>query len=277
MDLVTGQLLDRYRIQAAKKVRNFPFLMGQGIWIGSDRLKLDDEVGEILKHGTLSVGFIGLAEALVALVGSHHGQTSEARNLGLEIIGFMRNYLDRMSADRHLNFTLLATPAEGLAGRFVRIDREKFGRIEGVTDRDYYTNGFHVPVYYPIAAFEKIRIEAPYHALTNAGHITYVELDGDPTNNLSAFESVVRAMKESGVGYGSVNHPVDRDPLCGYNGIIDDVCPGCGRQEDDGDLGFERIRRITGYLVGTLDRFNDAKRAEEADRVKHDLAAGGAG
>ncbi|MDR2163475.1 MAG: anaerobic ribonucleoside triphosphate reductase [Clostridiales Family XIII bacterium] len=271
LDLVTGQLLDRYRIQASKKVRNFPFLMGQGIWIGSDKLKLDDEIGEVLKHGTLSVGFIGLAEALTALVGSHHGQTPEARNLGLEIVGFMRSYLDRMSTDRHLNFTLLATPAEGLAGRFVRIDRKKYGSIEGVTDRDYYTNGFHVPVHYPISAFEKIKIEAPYHALTNAGHITYVELDGDPSNNLSAFESVVRAMKESGVGYGSVNHPVDRDPVCGYNGIIDDVCPGCGRREGEGDLGFERIRRITGYLVGTLDRFNDAKRAEEADRVKHKI------
>jgi ribonucleoside-triphosphate reductase len=271
MDLVTGQLLDRYKIQAAKKVRNFPFLMGQGIWIGSDKLKLDDEVGEVLKHGTLSVGFIGLAEALVALVGSHHGQTPEARNLGLEIVGFMRDYLDRLSAEKKLNFTLLATPAEGLAGRFVRLDRKKFGEIAGVTDREYYTNGFHVPVHHSISAFEKIKIEAPYHALTNAGHITYVELDGDPSNNLSAFESVVRAMKESGVGYGSVNHPVDRDPVCGYNGVIDDVCPGCGRHEEDADLGFERIRRITGYLVGTLDRFNDAKRAEEADRVKHDL------
>jgi ribonucleoside-triphosphate reductase len=271
MELVTSQLLDRYKIQAAKKVRNFPFLMGQGIWIGSDKLKLDDEVGEVLKHGTLSVGFIGLAEALVALIGSHHGQTSEARNLGLEIVGFMRNYLDRLSAEQQLNFTLLATPAEGLAGRFVRLDRKKFGEIEGVTDRDYYTNGFHVPVYHPVAAFEKIKIEAPYHALTNAGHITYVELDGDPSNNLDAFESVVRAMKESGVGYGSVNHPVDRDPICGYTGIIDDECPGCGRREDDSDLGFERIRRITGYLVGTLERFNDAKRAEEADRVKHNV------
>jgi ribonucleoside-triphosphate reductase len=271
MALVTGQLLDRYRIQASKKVRNFPFLMGQGVWIGSEKLKLDDEIGEVLKHGTLSVGFIGLAEALVALVGSHHGQTPEARNLGLEIVGFMRDSLDRLSAEKQLNFTLLATPAEGLAGRFVRIDRKKYGEIEGVTDRDYYTNGFHVPVYYPISAFEKIKIEAPYHALTNAGHITYVELDGNPSDNLSAFESVVRAMKESGVGYGSVNHPVDHDPVCGYNGVIDDVCPGCGRSEDEGDVGFDRIRRITGYLVGALDRFNDAKRSEEADRVKHNI------
>ncbi|MDR1952931.1 MAG: anaerobic ribonucleoside triphosphate reductase, partial [Clostridiales Family XIII bacterium] len=262
LDLVTEQLLDRYKIQAAKKVRNFPFLMGQGIWIGADKLSIDDEVGEVLKHGTLSVGFIGLAEALVALIGSHHGESPEARNLGLEIVGFMRDYLDELSVEKQMNFTLLATPAEGLSGRFVRIDRKKFGEIEGVTDRDYYTNGFHVPVYFPISAYEKIQIEAPYHALTNAGHITYVELDGDTSNNIEAFEQVVRAMKEAGIGYGSVNHPVDRDPICGYNGIIDDVCPGCGRTEDDGPLGFERIRRITGYLVGTLDRFNDAKKAE---------------
>jgi ribonucleoside-triphosphate reductase len=171
-----------------------------------------------------------------------------------------------------MNFTLLATPAEGLAGRFVRIDREKFGDIKGVTDREYYTNGFHVPVYFPISAWDKIQIEAPYHALTNAGHITYVELDGDVSNNIDAFESVVRAMKEAGIGYGSVNHPVDRDPVCGYNGIIEDSCPACGREETDGEIGFERIRRITGYLVGTLDRFNDAKRAEESERVKHDLS-----
>jgi ribonucleoside-triphosphate reductase len=271
LELITSQLLDRYGIQAKKKVRNFPFLMGQGIWIGSDDLSLDDEIGDVLKHGTLSVGFIGLAEALVSLIGSHHGQTSEAKNLGLDIIGFMRTYLDRISAEKHLNFTLLATPAEGLSGRFVKFDRKKYGEIAGVTDRDYYTNGFHIPVYFPITAHEKIRIEAPYHALTNAGHITYVELDGDTSNNLDAFERVVRAMKEAGIGYGSVNHPVDRDPVCGYNGIIDDVCPNCGRREDEGSFGFERIRRITGYLVGTLDRFNDAKRAEESDRVKHSL------
>ncbi|MDR3073077.1 MAG: anaerobic ribonucleoside triphosphate reductase [Clostridiales Family XIII bacterium] len=273
MDLVAQQLLDRYKIQASKKVRNFPFLMGQGIWIGSDKLSIDDEIGEVLKHGTLSVGFIGLAEALKALIGSHHGQTQEARNLGLEIVGFMRDYLDRKSVSDQMNFTLLATPAEGLAGRFVRLDLKKFGEIEGVTDREYYTNGFHVPVYYPISAFEKIAIEAPYHALTNAGHITYVELDGDVAHNIEAFETVVRAMKEAGIGYGSVNHPVDRDPICGYNGIIDDVCPGCGRTEEEGAQGFERIRRITGYLVGTLDRFNDAKRSEEADRVKHDVSS----
>ena len=272
MDLVSGQLLDRFAIQSKKKVRNFPFLMGQGIWIGSEKLGPDDEVGEILKHGTLAVGFIGLAEALNALVGAHHGESKEAQNLGIEIISFMREYLDNKSKEVGMNFTLLATPAEGLAGRFVRLDAEKFGEITGVTDREYYTNGFHIPVYYTISAFEKIKLEAPYHELTNAGHITYVELDGDPVKNLGAFEQIIRAMKEAGIGYGSVNHPLDRDPVCGYGGVIDDVCPKCGRKEDEGDYGFERIRRITGYLVGTLDRFNDAKRAEERDRVKHDLA-----
>ena len=272
MKLVTDQLYDRYRIQAKKKIRNFPFLMGQGIWQDSDKLGIDEEIGEVLKHGTLSVGFIGLAEALVSLTGSHHGESKEAENLGLEIIGYMRDYLDKLAQEKKMNYTLLATPAEGLAGRFVRMDKKKYGEIEGVTDREYYTNGFHIPVYHPISAHEKIRIEAPYHTLTNAGHITYVELDGDPVRNVDAFVSIIRAMKDAGIGYGSINHPVDRDPVCGFNGIIDDVCPQCGRTEHDGDYGFERIRRITGYLVGTLDRFNDAKRAEERDRLKHDLS-----
>ncbi|MEG2261846.1 MAG: anaerobic ribonucleoside-triphosphate reductase, partial [Raoultibacter sp.] len=268
LSLIVGQLDERFEIQCRKKVYNAPFLMGQGVWIDSEKLGPNDEQREVLKHGTLSVGFIGLAEALVALRGAHHGESPESQRLGLEIIGHMRTYLDRISAERHLNYGLIATPAEGLSGRFVRMDRERYGCIPGITDRDYYTNGFHVPVYYDISAFDKIEIEAPYHALTNAGHISYVELDGDPTGNLEAFESVVRHMKESGIGYGSVNHPIDRDPVCGYNGIIGDRCPKCGRTEEDG-VPFDRIRRITGYLVGTLDRFNDAKRAEEQDRVKH--------
>ncbi len=269
MDLVFDQLLERFEIQARKRVRNYPFLMGQGVWIDSEKLKWEDEVREVLKHGTLSVGFIGLAEALKALVGQHHGESEMAQNMGLEIIGHMRRRCDEKSKETGLNFTLLATPAEGLSGRFVRIDAEKFGKIPGVTDREYYTNSFHIPVYYNISAAKKIRLEAPYHALTNAGHISYVELDGDTTQNLEAFEKIVRLMKESGIGYGSINHPVDRDPCCGYNGIIGDTCPNCGRSEDD--VRFERIRRITGYLVGTLDRFNDAKRCEEHDRVKHSL------
>lgn len=271
MDLAIDQLMHRFRIQCQKRVRNFPFLMGQGIWIDSDKLSPDDTIGEVLKHGTLSVGFIGLAETLKALIGKHHGEDEEARELGLEIITTMRNRLDEESKRTGLNFSLLATPAEGLSGRFVRMDAKKYGIIEGVTDRDYYTNSFHVPVYYPISAFEKIKIEAPYHELTNAGHISYIELDGDPLENLSAFEKIVRCMKESGIGYGAINHPVDRDPCCGYTGIIGDTCPCCGRSEHKDNVAFDRIRRITGYLVGTLDRFNDGKRAEESDRVKHNV------
>ena len=269
MDLTIDQLTERFAIQCKKKVRNFPFLMGQGVWLDSEKLDWDDEVGEVLKHGTLSMGFIGLAEALKALIGEHHGESEKAQNLGLDIIAYMRRKMDETSKARGLNYTLLATPAEGLSGRFVRIDREKYGVIPGVTDRDYYTNSFHVPVYYNISAVKKIQTEAPYHALTNAGHISYVELDGDPTQNLEAFEKLVRVMKESGIGYGSINHPVDRDPVCGYNGIIGDTCPSCGRNE--GNVHFERIRRITGYLVGTMDKWNNAKRAEEADRVKHSV------
>ena len=267
IDLVIDQLLERFEIQARKKVKNYPFLMGQGIWIDSDKLGWEDEVREVLKHGTLTAGFIGLAECLKALTGKHHGESEESQKLGLEIIGHMRKRMDEASKKYNMNFTLIATPAEGLSGRFVKMDREIFGSIEGITDREYYTNSFHVPVYYEISFFDKIKIEAPYHELTNAGHITYVEVDGDPTQNLEAFEKIIRTMKEAGIGYGSINHPVDRDPICGFTGIIGDTCPSCGRKE--GDVRFERIRRITGYLVGTVERFNDAKRAEERDRVKH--------
>ena len=273
LNLVYDQLNERFEVQCRKKVYNAPFLMGQGVWLDSDTLSWDDEQREVLKHGTLTAGFIGLAECLKALIGEHQGESERAQNLGLEIVGFMRRFMDRKAQEDHLNYSLIATPAEGLSGRFVRMDRERYGSIPGVTDRDYYTNSFHVPVYYPISAFEKIEIEAPYHALTNGGHISYIELDGDPTENLDAFEAVIRHMKECGIGYGSINHPVDRDPVCGFNGIIGDRCPGCGRTEDD--VKFERIRRITGYLVGTLDRLNNGKRAEERDRVKHDVSAQG--
>ena len=269
MELCCDQLLHRFAIQSKKRVFNYPFLMGQGVWLGSEKLNWDDEVGEVLKHGTLSVGFIGLAETLKMMTGLHHGESEVAQDIGLDIIRNMRSYLDKKAEETGLNFSLLATPAEGLSGRFVKMDRERYGEIPGVTDREYYTNSFHVPVYYPISAYNKIQIEAPYHALTNAGHITYVELDGNPTYNLDAFEKVVRTMKEAGVGYGSVNHPVDRDPECGYTGIINEECPRCRRREKEGGPKFERIRRITGYLVGTMDRWNDAKKAEERDRVKH--------
>lgn len=236
------QLLDRYEIQASRIARNFPFLMGEGVWMDSDKLSPDDEVREVLKHGTLSIGFCGLAECLVALIGEHHGESQNAQKLGLKIVSYIRDYCDRKSKELGMNVTCLATPAESLAGRLLRADKAKYGVIKGVTDREYYTNSFHVPVYYNLPAMQKIDIEAPYHALTNAGHISYVELDGDPTKNLAAFERIVRHMKEAGIGYGSINHPVDRDPLCGYNGIINDICPCCGRTEYIQIK--EKIRRI---------------------------------
>lgn len=234
VELVFEQLLDRLEVQSSKKCKNFPFLMGQGIWIDSDQLNENDEIREVIKHGTLTIGFIGLAECLIALLGVHHGESEEAQNVGLKIIQFMREKVDNISQKTKLNFSLIATPAEGLAGRFVSIDRTFFGKLAGITDKDYYTNSFHVPVYYPISIYNKIRIEAPYHALTNGGHITYVEVDGDIRNNLEAFEDIIRTMKEMGIGYGSINHPVDRDPVCGYTGIIDDVCPQCGRRDGEG-------------------------------------------
>ena len=270
MDLIKDELLERFEFQANQHVRNFPFLMGQGNWFGSEKLTPNDKLRDVIKHGTLSIGFIGLAETLVAMIGKHHGEDEEARELGLDIVTHMREKCDEYCKKYKLNFSLLATPAEGLAGRFTRIDRKEFGKIKGVTDREFYTNSFHVPVYYKISAFDKIDIEAPYHALCNAGHISYIELDGDPSDNIEAFEAVIRKMHDAGIGYGSVNHPVDRDPVCGFAGIIsENRCPSCGRLEED--VPFERLRRITGYLVGSLDRWNDAKKAEEKARVKHNV------
>ena len=240
MDLVKDELLERFEFQANQHVRNFPFLMGQGNWFGSEKLGPNDTLRDVIKHGTLSIGFIGLAETLVAMTGKHHGEDEDARELGLDIITHMREKCDQYSKKYKLNFSLLATPAEGIAGRFTKIDRKEYGKIKGVTDREFYTNSFHVPVYYPISAFDKIEIEAPYHNLCNAGHITYIELDGDPSQNIAAFESVIRKMHDEGIGYGSVNHPVDRDPVCGFSGIITgDRCPHCGRLE--GDLPFEKV------------------------------------
>ena len=233
LEMTRRQLLDRFEVQGKRKARNFPFLMGEGVWKGSEALGPDDEVREVLRQGTLSIGFIGLAEALVELTGHHHGESAEAQKLGLEIVEYIRRFCDESSREYGLNFTCLATPAEGLSGRFVKLDREDYGVIEGVTDREYYTNSFHVPVYFPITAAKKIEIEAPYHALTNAGHISYVEMDGDASRNPEAFEKIIRHMKECGIGYGSINHPVDRDPMCGYNGIIGDICPKCGRRENE--------------------------------------------
>ncbi len=243
IDMVEDQLLHRFKIQSTKKVYNYPFLMGQGVWIDSEKLDKDDCIAEVLKHGTLSVGYIGLAETLKAVTGKHHGESEESYKLGLEIIGYMRAKMDKLCDETNLNWSLVATPAEGLSGRFIRIDKKKYGIIEGVTDRDYYTNSFHVPVYYPISAYEKINKEAPFHALSNAGHISYVELDGDTCKNIEAFESIIRCMKEAGIGYGSVNHPVDRDPVCGYNGIIDEVCPRCGRRDGEA-VSVEKLREL---------------------------------
>ena len=267
INLIIEQLLERLEVQGNKKMKNFPFLMGQGVWKGSDDLGPEDTLKEVIKQGTLTIGFIGLAECLIALIGKHHGESKEAQELGLKIVSHMRHKMDEATDKYKLNFSLMGTPAEGLSGRFTKIDKKVYGEIKGITDKEYYTNSFHVPVYYNISAYDKIEIEAPYHELTNAGHITYVELDGDPSDNLEAFETVIKAMKDLGIGYGSINHPVDRDPICGFSGVItSNICPVCGRNEDESDIKFERIRRITGYLVGTV---NNAKKAEVRDRVKH--------
>ncbi len=243
LELVAQQLLDRFEIQASKHIYNYPFLMGQGVWLDSDHLTLQDDLREVLKHGTLSIGFIGLAETLTALYGHHHGEDERWQEKGKQIISYMRKFCDDKSQELKMNFSLLATPAEGLSGRFIRMDKKRFGKIPGVTDREYYTNSFHIPVWYPISVYDKIRLEAPYHALCNAGHISYVELDGDTARNVEAFESVVRCMHDFGIGYGSINHPVDRDPICGYVGIIGDVCPRCGRREGE-EIAPERVAEL---------------------------------
>jgi len=245
MDMVRDQLLERFEIQCGKRTYNFPFLLEQGVWIDSERLKNTDRLRRILKHGTLSIGFIGLAESLKALTGKHHGECAESQKLGLKIIKFMREKCDEYAKEYNLNFTLLATPAEGLSGRFVNIDRAVYGKIKGVTDREYYTNSFHVPVHYNISIANKIKLEGPYHALTNAGHISYIELDGNVCHNVDAFEKVVRLMKENNFGYGAINHPVDRDPVCGYVGIINDVCPKCGRKAGEG-VPVDKLKELGG-------------------------------
>ena len=273
LDLAKKQLLERYEIQSHLKVKNLPFLMGQGIWLDSEKLGPEDEIGEVLKHGSLSIGFVGLAEALVALYGHHHGEGKEYWDKGYDIVKFMRNYTDKAAKDTKLNFSVLATPAEGLCGSALRKCRAKYGIIDGVTDKEYFTNSNHIPVGFNISAYEKIKLEAPFHDLCNAGHICYIEVDGDAANNVDALDAIVKCMHDEGVGYGAINHPVDRDPVCGYTGVINDTCPNCGRKETPDKPNFERIRRITGYLVGDVSKsFNDAKKAEEHDRVKHGLS-----
>ena len=244
LELVKDQLLERFDIQCSKHVYNFPFLLGQGVWMNSEKLGPNDRLRKVLKHGTLTIGFIGLAECLKALIGKHQGESEEAQKLGLKIVEFMRKKTNEFTKQHNLNITLIATPAEGLSGRFTNIDKAIYGKIKGVTDREYYTNSFHVPVYYNISVAKKLKIEGPYHALTNGGHISYVELDGDTAMNVEAFEKIVRLMHDNGIGYGAINHPVDRDPVCGYTGVIGDTCPGCGRKEGEG-VPIERVKNAS--------------------------------
>jgi ribonucleoside-triphosphate reductase len=263
IELTVQQLYHRYQVQAQLKVKDMPFLMGQGLYLDSDKLSACDEIADVIKHGTLSVGFIGLAEALVALTGSHHGESEESQVLGEEIVAFMRNEVDKASDRFDLNYTLLATPAEGLSGRFVGMDRREYGIIPGVTDKEYYTNSFHVPVNYPTTVFDKMRIEGVYHKYTNAGHISYVEFSAPPINNLDAVEDIIRYMKDCDLGYAGINFPVDFCDGCGLLGVIDtEACPVCGT------TSIRRVRRITGYL-STVDRFNDSKYNELMQRVTH--------
>lgn len=243
IEKIKDQLLERFEVQCSKRCYNFPFLLGQGVWTNGEKLKPTDRLRKVWKHGSLSIGFIGLAECLKALIGKHQGEDPEAQKLGLEIIKHLRQKCDEYSSEYNLNFACLATPAEGLSGRFTAIDKAIYGKIKGVTDREYYTNSFHVPVYYNISIVDKIKTEAPYHELTNGGHISYIELDGDAASNIDAFESIIRVMKESGIGYGAINHPVDRDPVCGYVGVINDTCPKCGRHEFEG-VPMEKITTL---------------------------------
>jgi len=266
LDLGIRQLLERFEYQCTKRARDFRFLYSQGVWRGGEKLQPEDSVASILKQGTLSLGFIGLAECLVALTGKHHGEDEESWKLGYEIISFMRDRMDKATEEHELNFSVIATPAEGLSGKFVKKDREEFGVISGITNHNYYTNSFHIPVYYNIQAINKIRLEGPFHALCNGGHITYIELDGAAMHNKKALKQIVQAMAENGVGYGSINHPVDRCKCCSYHGVIGNECPSCGNEDE---TNIERIRRITGYLVGDMSKWNSAKRSEEMDRVKH--------
>ena len=258
------QLYDRYRFQCTAIAKQFPLLMS-GLWQDSEKLKPFDSVEPVLKHGTLGIGFIGLAECLTVLTGKHHGESEESQKLGLEIIGELKEMITGFSDRYDLNYSVLATPAEGLSGRFTKIDRREFGTILGVTDREYYTNSNHVPVWYKCTAEQKAKIEAPYHALTGGGHIFYIELDGDATHNPETIEAVVDLMDKYNMGYGSVNHTRSRCMHCGFENADANlkVCPQCGSEEID------TIQRITGYLVGTTSRWNSAKLAELKDRVTH--------
>ncbi|MEL7566754.1 MAG: anaerobic ribonucleoside-triphosphate reductase [Dehalobacterium sp.] len=263
MDLSARQLYHRYQIQANLKVRDMPFLMGQHLYLDSEELGPHDRIEEAIKHGTLSIGFIGLAETLVALTGKHHGESEAAQKLGEEIIAYMRKKSDEYCEQYDLNYTLLATPAEGLSGRFASLDKEEYGMIAGVTDKEYYTNSFHIPVGYSISMFNKISLEGLYHKYCNAGHISYVELASPPIHNPEAVETIIRHMVTSDMGYAGINFPIDFCLGCSHLGVInEEECPICG------SASIRRVRRITGYF-STVDRFNDAKLSELKDRVAH--------
>jgi ribonucleoside-triphosphate reductase len=264
MDSAIEQLLTRYDLQRKLKVRDFPFLMGQRLYVESDGLKNEDPIEQAIKNGTLAIGFIGLAECLTAMTGKHHGESPDSQALGISVISHMRRKCDEASQKYKLNFTLLATPAESLSGRFTKLDLAQYGEIPGVTDKKWYTNSFHIPVEYKISALDKINLEGPYHKYCNAGHISYVELASAPDKNLDAFETLIRAMADADMGYAAVNFPVDICRDCGYNGVIEkDMCEKCG----SGNIS--RVRRITGYL-STLDIFNDSKLAEVQNRKVHE-------
>ena len=264
LDITARQLCDRFDFQKTALVKQFPLLMSR-LWNGSENLKPDDTIEPVINQGTLGIGFIGLAECLVALIGSHHGESEEAQALGLRIVSHMRSRINEYSEKFKHNFSVLATPAEGLSGKFTKADRKAFGVIPGVTDRIYYTNSNHVPVYYKCSPRHKAKIEAPYHELTGGGHIFYVEIDGDATHNPQAISDIVDLMDKYNIGYGSVNHNRNRCMQCGYEDAQEnlDECPKCGSRSID------KLQRITGYLVGTTDRWNSAKLAELNDRVVH--------
>ena len=261
--LIGEQLHTRYEYQRSALARQFPFMMGNDVWKGGGQLGINDIVGDVLKHGTLGIGFIGGHNAMVALYGSGHGHNKEAWKTLYDAILTINEVVEELKKKYDLNFSVLATPAEGLSGRFTKIDRKKYGVIPGVTDRDYYINSFHVDVKEPISIIDKIRCEAPFHAITKGGHITYVELDGEAQKNIKAIAKIVKVMHDEGIGYGSINHPVDTCKACGYKGVIYDKCPVCKSE------AILRMRRITGYLTGDLSSWNSAKKAEEKDRVKH--------
>ena len=264
LEVAAEQLNDRFNFQKTALAKQFPLLM-RSLWIGGDKLKPNDTVASVINQGTLGIGFIGLAECLVALIGKHHGESEEAQELGLRIVGYMRQRVNDFCEKYQHNYSVLATPAEGLSGKFTKVDRKDFGVIPGVTDRDYYTNSNHVPVYYKCSARHKAEVEAPYHELTRGGHIFYVEIDGDATHNPQVIMNVVDMMDRLDMGYGSVNHNRNRCMDCGYENADPNMkrCPRCGSDNID------RLQRITGYLVGTTDRWNHGKLSELNDRVTH--------